>query len=167
MQTSISFSSPSGVGDEKHLTKESKGGSAPSRLSEFSETTNESGNRPSIEKGSRKKKGKSTGNTRSSAIESELVSQEPVPSKSKRNQKKGKDTSTSHISESKRLKEDGVSVPSEDWIINNILTLVPEFEEQGLLNSSLFSLYLVLFIVIFYEFLIFNFYIVFLCCRCG
>ncbi|CAO2840011.1 unnamed protein product [Amaranthus hypochondriacus] len=131
MQTSISFSSPGGVGDEKHLTKESKGGNAPSRLSEFNETTNESGNRPSIEKGSRKKKGKSTGNTRSSAIESELVSQEPVPSKSKRNQKKGKDTSTSHISESKRLKEDGVSVPSEDWIINNILTLVPEFEEQG------------------------------------
>ncbi|XP_010685858.2 E3 UFM1-protein ligase 1 homolog isoform X2 [Beta vulgaris subsp. vulgaris] len=131
METSISLSSAAGLIDEKHPTKDSKGGNNSGRLSELNETSTESGNRPGTERGSKKKKGKSAGSTRNSAPENDLDNQEPVPSKSKKNQKKGKDTSTSHVPESKRSKEDGPSVPSEDWIINNILTLVPEFEEQG------------------------------------
>lgn len=130
MQASISLSSAAELGDEKHQTKESKGGNGSSRMSEVNESSTESGNRPGMERGSKKKKGKSTGNSRTSIVESDLDNQESVPSKSKRNQRKGKDSSTSHVSESKRSKEDNV-VPSEEWIINNILSLVPEFEEQG------------------------------------
>ncbi|KNA09317.1 hypothetical protein SOVF_154620 [Spinacia oleracea] len=128
MQTSIPLSCDAGLGDEKNLTKESKGGYGTGRLSESNNTSTESGNRPAIEKSSKKKKGKFSGNSRST--ESDLDKQEPNPSKSKKNQKKGKDTSTSHVSESKRSKEDSVSVPSEEWIISKILALVPELEEQ-------------------------------------
>lgn len=131
MQTSIPLSCDAGLGDEKNLTKESKGGYGTGRLSESNNTSTESGNRPAIEKSSKKKKGKFSGNTRSFVTESDLDKQEPNPSKSKKNQKKGKDTSTSHVSESKRSKEDSVSVPSEEWIISKILALVPELEEQG------------------------------------
>lgn len=131
MQASISLSFASGLDDEKHQTKENKGGNGSGRMSELNESITESGNRPGMERGSKKKKGKATGNSRTSVTESDLDNQEPVPSKSKRNQRKGKDSSTSHVSESKRSKEDGVVVPSEEWIINNLLSLVPEFEEQG------------------------------------
>lgn len=130
MQTSIPVISVAGLGDEKPLTKESKAGSGSDRLSEINDTSSEAGNRPAMERGSKKKKGKSSGNTRSSATESDLDKQEPIPSKSKKNQRKGKDTTRSSVSESKRSKEDSVSGPSEEWIINKLLALIPEFEEQ-------------------------------------
>ena len=81
------------------------------------------------------------GNTKSYAAETDLDNQEVVPTKSTKNQRKGKESSASHISESKRSKQSSVDVPSEDWIINKILTLVPEFEEQGL-NHFISSLQL-------------------------
>ncbi|XP_021720945.1 E3 UFM1-protein ligase 1 homolog [Chenopodium quinoa] len=130
MQTTIPISSASKIDDEKHPIKESKGGNDSGRLSELNDVSTECGNRPAMERGSKKKKGKSSGNPRSSASESDLNKQEPIPSKSKRNQRKGKDSSVSHVSESKRSKEDSVGAPSEEWIINKVLALVPEFEEQ-------------------------------------
>ncbi|KAL2899168.1 E3 UFM1-protein ligase 1-like protein [Bienertia sinuspersici] len=130
MQTSIPLSA-AGLGDEKHSTKESKGGNGSGRLSELNETT-ESGNRLGMERGSKKKKGKSAGNSRSSTTESDIDNQEHAPSKSKKNQRKGKDSSASHVSESKSSK--GVAVPSEEWVINKILVLVPEFEEHDFLK---------------------------------
>uniref|UniRef100_A0A803LCQ9 E3 UFM1-protein ligase 1 homolog n=1 Tax=Chenopodium quinoa TaxID=63459 RepID=A0A803LCQ9_CHEQI len=130
MQTTIPISTASKIDDEKQPTKESKGGNDSGRLSEFNDVSTEGGNRPAMDRGSKKKKGKSSGNPRSSAAESDLNKQEPIPSKSKRNQRKGKDTSVLHVSESKRSKEDSVGVPSEEWIINKVLALVPEFEEQ-------------------------------------
>ncbi|KAL9235232.1 hypothetical protein vseg_010011 [Gypsophila vaccaria] len=117
------------LGDGKPLSKESKGGRDSARLSELNE---DSGGRAGTERGSKKKKGKSTGNTKSSVTEADLDNQEVIPTKSKKNQRKGKDSSSSQILESKRSKENSVDVPSEDWIIDKILTLVPEFEEQGI-----------------------------------
>ena len=59
--------------------------------------------------------------------------------KSKRGQKRGKDTS-SQTSDSKtgsrkellKMKEDNPG-PSEEWIMQKITALVSDFEEQGLL----------------------------------
>ncbi|KAH9624383.1 hypothetical protein KSS87_011894 [Heliosperma pusillum] len=118
------------LGDGKQLTKESKGGRDSAKLSELNE---ENGGRAAgTERGSKKKKGKSSGNTKSSTIEIAQDNEEVIPTKSKKNQRKGKDSSASHASESKRSKESNVDFPSEDWIIDKILTLVPEFEEQGI-----------------------------------
>lgn len=88
MQTSIPLSCDAGLGDEKNLTKESKGGYGTGRLSESNNTSTESGNRPAIEKSSKKKKGKFSGNSRST--ESDLDKQEPNPSKSKQRRKKAR-----------------------------------------------------------------------------
>lgn len=130
MQT-FCVSASAKLGDEKNLTKENKGGNDSGRLSESNDTSIESGSRSGMEKGSKKKKGRSGGNTRNSAAESDLDNQEPMPTKSKKNQRKGKDTSASHMSESKKSKEDNIAVPSEDWIVSKVLSVVPEFEEQG------------------------------------
>ena len=128
MQT-FSVSVSAKLGDEKNTTKENKCGNDSGRLPEPSDNNVESGSKPGMEKGSKKKKGKS-GNSRNSASD-DLDNQEPVPTKSKKNQRKGKDISASHVSESKKSKEDNVAVPSEDWIVGKLLSLVPEFEEQG------------------------------------
>ncbi|KAK9734880.1 hypothetical protein RND81_04G169200 [Saponaria officinalis] len=122
------FSTPT-LGDGKQQSKESKGGRDSARLSELNE---ESGGRAGTERGSKKKKGKSTGNNKSFATEVESDNQEVISTKFKKNQRKAKDSSASQISESKRSKENSVDVPSEDWIIDKILTLVPELEEQGI-----------------------------------
>jgi len=97
--------------------------------------------RQAIEKGPKKKKGKSAGNVISGAAESGSDNQEHVPTKSKKNQRKGKDTSSLLVSDSKigakkesvKTKEDNPSIPSVEWLMQKIMTLVPDFEEQGLL----------------------------------
>ncbi|XP_074302186.1 E3 UFM1-protein ligase 1 homolog isoform X1 [Silene latifolia] len=128
MPAVASLSTPM-LGDGKQLTKESKGGRDSARSSELNE---ESGGRTATERGSKKKKGKSSGNSKSSTIEIAQDNEEVISTKSKKNQRKGKDSSASHVSESKRSKENNVDVPSKDWIIDKILALVPEFEEQGI-----------------------------------
>ena len=128
--------------EDLHSVKEVKTGHDSSRFVELNEPGNESGSiRQSIEKGSKKKKGKATGNTKTSAAESGPVDQEYVPTKSKKNQRKGKDTS-SRVSDSKtaakkesdRLKEDNFSIP-EEWVMQKITKIVPDFEEEGLLSN--------------------------------
>ncbi|XP_057480283.1 E3 UFM1-protein ligase 1 homolog [Actinidia eriantha] len=138
----FSLSGFSGRGrDDLHATKETKTGNdlSSSSLAESNETGNESGNsRQGFDKGSKKKKGKSVGNAKTVAAENISDNQEPVPSKSKKNQRKGKDTSSLQVLEAKsgnkkeldKMKEDSVSI-SEEWLIQKIILLVPEFEEQG------------------------------------
>ncbi|KAK9280318.1 hypothetical protein L1049_014006 [Liquidambar formosana] len=137
----FSFSGSSGtlVYDDLHLVKEAKVGHDSSKFTDSNEIGNESGNtKQSMEKGSRKKKGKS-GNTKIIATEAGPDNQESIPTKSKRNQRKGKDTSSLQVSESKTgdkkeldKMKDNFSVPSEGWVMQKIAVLVPEFEEQGM-----------------------------------
>ncbi|XLS61755.1 hypothetical protein HN51_015983 [Arachis hypogaea] len=71
--------------------------------------------------------------------ESDPDNQEQASTKSKKTQRKSKDTS-SQTSDSKsgsrkelvKMKDDNLSSPSEEWIVQKITTLFPEFEEQGL-----------------------------------
>ena len=98
---------------------------------------------------------KSDGNAIVGAPESVSDNQEYVPTKSKKNKRKGKDTSSLQVSDSKtgakkesvRTKEDNLSIPSEEWIMQKIMTLVPDFEEQGMLVLTLVLLILIIKII--------------------
>ncbi|WJZ88804.1 hypothetical protein VitviT2T_008073 [Vitis vinifera] len=136
---SLSGPSMGMVFEDLHSVKEVKAGHDSSRFTELNEPSNESGsNKQSIEKGSKRKKGKTTGNTKTSAAESGPDNQEYVPTKSKKNQRKGKDTSSLRVSDSKtgskkesdKMKEDNFSIP-EEWVMQKITKMVPDFEEQG------------------------------------
>lgn len=134
---SVSVSSGTVVTDDLHETKV---GHDTSRLTESNEAGGDSiSNKQATEKGSKKKKGKAAGNMTTGSAESEMDNQDHVPTKSKKNQRKGKNASSGQVAEAKaaaklvKIKEENLNIPSEDWIINKIVTLVPDFEEQGLL----------------------------------
>ncbi|KAK3028723.1 hypothetical protein RJ639_038614 [Escallonia herrerae] len=124
-----------------HPAKDVKfGNESSSDLAESTETGSESGfSKQVLEKGSKKKKGKSLGNTKTVAAESLPDNQESVSTKSKKNQRKGKATSSSQISDSKsgskkdveKMKEDDLTEFSKERLMQKILTLVPDFEDQG------------------------------------
>ncbi|KAF5447044.1 hypothetical protein F2P56_032624 [Juglans regia] len=133
---SFSVSGSSGIvlPDDSHLVNNARVGNDSGRVIESNETGNElASSKQPIEKGPKKKKGKS-------AAESGSDNQEYVPTKSKKSQRKGKDSSSLPVSDSKpgakkesvKIKEENLSVPSEEWVMHKIMTLVPDFEEQGI-----------------------------------
>lgn len=103
------------------------------------ETSNAStAGKTGTEKGSKKKKGKSTGNTKMEMAETDPDYQESAPSKSKKSQKKGKasslqgsDSKPGPRKDTDRMQEESLSVISEEWLIQKIVSLTPDFEEQG------------------------------------
>ena len=121
------------------VPNEAKVGRESSRLNESNEMASDGGANRQADKGSKKKKGKATGNTVVNLSESGADNQEQTSTKSKRGQKRGKDTSA-QTSDSKagsrkellKIKEEDLS-PSEEWIMQKITALVSDFEEQGLL----------------------------------
>ncbi|CAJ1979395.1 unnamed protein product [Sphenostylis stenocarpa] len=122
---------------EVQVPSEAKVGHESSRLNESIEMASDGGANRQADKGSRKKKGKATGNTVVNPSESGAENQEPTLSKSKRGQKRGKDTSAQTSDskmgsrkESVKMKEENLS-PSEEWIMQKITALVSDFEEQG------------------------------------
>ncbi|KAM5583840.1 hypothetical protein ABKV19_003626 [Rosa sericea] len=119
--------------------QETKVGHETSRFTESNETVSDSSsNKQTMEKGSKKKKGRAAGNMGAGAAEGDPENQDSVPTKSKKNQRKGKNSSSAQVADSKasaklvKSKEENLNIPSEDWMMNKIATLVPEFEEQGL-----------------------------------
>ncbi|GLU11700.1 hypothetical protein SLE2022_284260 [Rubroshorea leprosula] len=124
-------------GGGSHLTKEAKSGNDSNRFSEQTETASESGNsKRGVEKGSKKKKGKSSG-AKVTTTEGDSENEDYIPTKSKKSQKRGKDTSSSQVADAKaggkrdsgKMQEE--NVPSEEWVMQKLLFLVPDFEEQG------------------------------------
>ncbi|XP_059315182.1 E3 UFM1-protein ligase 1 homolog [Lycium ferocissimum] len=100
--------------------------------SEVNETSSDAGiSKQASEKGSKKKKGKSSGNTKTAQAETGADYQESAPSKSKKSQRKGKVSSGSQTSSGARKDEDSLAI-SEEWVIQKITSLNPDFEEQGL-----------------------------------
>ncbi|KAL2328687.1 hypothetical protein Fmac_022114 [Flemingia macrophylla] len=124
---------------EFQVPNEAKVGHDSSRLNESSEMmVSDGGANRHADKGSKKKKGKATGNAVANLSESGVDNQEQTSTKSKKGQKRGKDTSsqmsvskTGSRKESVKVKEDNLS-PSEEWIMQKITTLVSDFEEQGI-----------------------------------
>ncbi|KAL1818915.1 hypothetical protein ACET3Z_013784 [Daucus carota] len=111
-----------------------------SNLTESNETEAEIVNsKHTSEVGSKKRRGKSSGSAKTGAAENSTDNQESVPSKSKRNQKKGK-AMAAQVSDLKpggkksvdKLPEDTVNIFPEKLLIQRINKLVPEFEEQGI-----------------------------------
>ncbi|XP_030967664.1 E3 UFM1-protein ligase 1 homolog isoform X1 [Quercus lobata] len=136
----VSVSGSSGIilSDDSQFVNAAKVGHDSNRSIESFDTGSETGNsKQAVEKGPKKRKGKSAGNA--GAPESVSDNQEYVPTKSKKNQRKGKDTSSLQVSDSRtgakkesvRAKDDNLSIPSEEWVMQKILMLVPDFEEQG------------------------------------
>lgn len=117
----LSGSSGDILSDDFHLVMEAKIRTDSGRSGEVNEK--------------KKKKGKSSG----ARTEILLDDEEIIPLKSKKNQRKGKEASLV-LSDTKkgakkdlaRTQEDDLNIPSDDWIMQKILTLVPDFEEQGL-----------------------------------
>lgn len=140
---SFSISGSCGImpSNDSHLVNVTKGGNDSGRLMESKDTGIETGSsKQALEKGSKKKKGKSAGNVIAGAAESGSDNQDYVPTKSKKNHRKGKDTPSLLVSdlktgpkkESVEVKEDNLGIPSEEWVMQKITAVVPEFEEQGL-----------------------------------
>ncbi|KAG2673612.1 hypothetical protein I3760_13G100100 [Carya illinoinensis] len=143
---SVSGSSGIVVSDDSHLVNIARVGNDSGRLIESNETGNEpASSKQPIEKGPKKKKGKSSGNALAGAAESGSDKQEYVSTKSKKSQRKGKDSSSLPVSdlkpgakkESVKIKEENLSVPSEEWVMQKIMTLVPDFEEQDDIETIL------------------------------
>ncbi|RZB74790.1 E3 UFM1-protein ligase 1 homolog isoform X2 [Glycine soja] len=128
----------SGSAGDFQVSNEAKLGHESSRLNDSNEMASDGGANRLADKGSKKKKGKATGNTVANLSESAADNQEQTLTKSKRGQKRGKDTS-SQTSDSKtgsrkellKMKEDNPG-PSEEWIMQKITALVSDFEEQGI-----------------------------------
>ncbi|MCL7032615.1 hypothetical protein MKW94_013471 [Papaver nudicaule] len=122
-----------------HVVNEAKGRHESNTYDQSNEVGDESsGVKPGSEKGSKKKRGK-TGNTKAAASESVPDISENLPTKSnKKNQRKNKEANVSQVSDKKsggksnKVKEDDLNIPDEDWIMEKILTLIPDFEGQGL-----------------------------------
>eukprot|EP00258_Populus_trichocarpa_P028765 XP_024444784.1 E3 UFM1-protein ligase 1 homolog isoform X1 [Populus trichocarpa] len=116
----LSGSSGDILSDDFHLVMEAKIRTDSGRSGEVNEK--------------KKKKGKSSG----ARTEILLDDEEIIPLKSKKNQRKGKEASLV-LSDTKkgakkdlaRTQEDDLNIPSDDWIMQKILTLVPDFEEQA------------------------------------
>ncbi|OIW05777.1 hypothetical protein TanjilG_23563 [Lupinus angustifolius] len=135
---SVSGSSGTMLSGDLQVATEAKVGYHSSRFSESNEVVSDSGVNRHVDKGSKKKKGKGTGNAVANVSESGPDNQDQTSTKSKKSQRRGKDTSSqtsdskpSSRKESHKMKEDNLSTPSEEWIMQKIATLVPDFEEQG------------------------------------
>ncbi|XP_050211386.1 E3 UFM1-protein ligase 1 homolog [Mercurialis annua] len=121
----FSLSGSSGVVLCDDLSKDVKVRNESSRSSQVNETGNEK----------RRKKGKFVGTKTIDVADDE----DYVPTKSKKNQRKGKDTSSIQVSDAKagarkdsaKTQDENLNVPSEDWVMQKILALAPDFEEQG------------------------------------
>ncbi|KAL6516501.1 hypothetical protein OROGR_019806 [Orobanche gracilis] len=123
--------------DDLHVSKDARQGHVGSDSpAEPDEYDNQSGIGKS-ERGSKKKKGKATGSAKAGS-ESVPEFQEPIATKSKKKQKRGKVIPAAQVSESKSgaIKDtdrmDNPSLLSEESLIRKILSLIPDLEEQGM-----------------------------------
>ncbi|RDX74428.1 E3 UFM1-protein ligase 1-like protein [Mucuna pruriens] len=135
---SISGSAGTTMAGDFQVPNEAKVGHESSRLNESNEMVSDGGANRHADKGSKKKRGKASGNAVANLSESSTDNQEQTLTKSKKSQKRGKDTSsqtsdskTGSRKESLKMKEDNPS-PSEEWIMQKITKLVSDFEEQGI-----------------------------------
>ncbi|XP_010426061.1 PREDICTED: E3 UFM1-protein ligase 1 homolog [Camelina sativa] len=95
------------------------------------------------DKGSRKKKGKSA-SMKAATVETVPDDKEDARPKSKRNQKKGRDSSSSQKVDSKaggkkesvKAQESNNIIPPDEWVMNKIVDSVPEFDDDGMENPD-------------------------------
>ncbi|KAL5716892.1 hypothetical protein ACHQM5_009999 [Ranunculus cassubicifolius] len=123
--------STSGVDDNLHVVDEAKVGNDSGK---FVESKEAGGSKSALEKGSKKRRAKTSGNAKTGP-EGGNNDQENVPTKAKKAQRKSKD----HVSDAKsgnRKDSDkgttgNLNIYTEEWIMEKILILVPDFEGLG------------------------------------
>jgi len=134
-----------GMYTDTSSANEPKSGLFSGNNSELIETGDDGGSSKYVSgKGSKKKRGKATGAAKMGAPENDPDNQENLPGKSKKNQRKTKDASSLHASDTKsgtrngsdKVKEDNLNVPSEEWITQRILALAPDLGELGGLSIT-------------------------------
>lgn len=99
------------------------------------------------QKSSKKKKGKTSVSGKAAIAETDPDIQENISSKTKRNKRKGKDMGSVDISEPKsgakkgssKEKEGTLNIPSEEWVLQHILSLFPDLEGLGGLYTLLIN----------------------------
>lgn len=128
--------------EDSHPAKVAKHGhDYNSSLHDTDEVVIQGGSKSAAEKGSKKKKGKSSGNTKGGNAESALEIQELTATKSKKNQRKGK-ASASQVSDSNLGAKKDVSkmdIPSflsEESLIHKVRSLITDFDDEGMLSIS-------------------------------
>ncbi|KAI3450468.1 hypothetical protein Pfo_007133 [Paulownia fortunei] len=132
--------SAAGSLDGSHLIKDARQGHHDSSsLADPDEYDNQSGiGKSASDKGSKKKKGKATGNAKAGSAEIVPEFVESTATKSKKKQKKGKVIPAAQVSDSKSgakkdtERMDNPSFLSEESLIRKIMSLVPDLEEQGM-----------------------------------
>lgn len=95
------------------------------------------------DKGSKKKRGKSA-SMKTATVETVPDDEEEARPKSKRNQKKGRDSSSSQKldakaggkKESVKAQEGNNFIPPDGWVMKKIVDSVPEFEDEGVENPD-------------------------------
>ncbi|XP_020869547.1 E3 UFM1-protein ligase 1 homolog isoform X2 [Arabidopsis lyrata subsp. lyrata] len=95
------------------------------------------------DKGSKKKKGKSV-SMKTATNETVSDDEEDARPKSKRNQKKGRGSSSSQKLDSKaggkkesvKAQEGNNFIPPDEWVMKKIVDFVPEFEDEGMENPD-------------------------------
>ncbi|KFK33970.1 hypothetical protein AALP_AA5G085400 [Arabis alpina] len=95
------------------------------------------------DKGSKKKKGKSVSKN-TATVETVPDDEEDARPKSKRNQKKGRDSSSTQKLDSKaggkkesvKAQEGNNIIPPDGWVMKKIVDSVPEFEDDGMENPD-------------------------------
>lgn len=120
--------------DSTRLANEQKVGHDYGQLNEA--INDDGGSKYVPEKGSKKKRGKATGSSKIEADENGPDNQESLPMKTKKNQRKSKDTGASDAKsgakkESDKSKDETLINVSEEWIIQKLLLLFPEFVGLG------------------------------------
>ncbi|KAG9453833.1 hypothetical protein H6P81_006737 [Aristolochia fimbriata] len=128
------------VFDVSPSVKEAKVGGDNIQFSTNNETVEgKSGDKVPLEKGLKRKKGKSARSSKAAPTEDSSVKQDNLPTKSKKNTRKQKEASSLQVTDARstgkkeieRVKDDSASLITEDWIVQKILALFPDFEGLG------------------------------------
>lgn len=123
--------------DSSRLANEQKVGHDYGQLNEV--INDDGGIKYAPEKVSKKKRGRATGSSKIEAVENSSDNQASLPLKAKKNQRKNKDVGSLHASDAKsgvkkdsdKSKDEGQSIASEEWIIQKLLLLFPDFVGLG------------------------------------
>ncbi|KAK8956841.1 hypothetical protein KSP39_PZI001253 [Platanthera zijinensis] len=128
----LTFTSNDGYRPDMNSTTEIKYESSSGKHSDIQQSFDDGGSTKHIpEKGSKKKRGKQTGSSKTGQSENDSGTQESMPSKGKSNQRRSKDSISIESKGSIMMKKASLIGLSEEWIAEKILAVAPDLGELG------------------------------------
>ncbi|KAK1256899.1 hypothetical protein QJS04_geneDACA014646 [Acorus gramineus] len=133
----LSKSSSELLKNDLHPLKDHKIGGDSEQVAQFSETADDhAGTQQIPDKGSKKKRGKLAGPTKTGVAENDPDMQYSAPAKTKKNQRRSKETGSSQVSDVKfsakkgsDKKESTQNIPSDEWMMQRIAVHFPDLKE--------------------------------------